>query len=54
MEKNEIIENIDLIMEEPKKPIEKAKFIISHVYYFVRTFYNVKLLNSFSNFFKNI
>ena len=52
MAKNKIIENIDLIMEEPKKPIEKAKFIISHVYYFVRTFYKVKLLNSFSNDFE--
>ena len=32
--------------------MEKAKFIISHVYYFVRTFYKVKLLNSFSNDFE--
>ena len=56
-------ENIDLIMDEPIKPIDKAKFIISHVYFFIRKFYDSILitedpkdyidhLNSFKNKFK--
>ena len=37
-------ENIDLIMDEPIKSIDKAKFIISHVYFFIRKFYDSKLI----------
>ena len=38
-------ENIDLMMDEPIKLIDKAKFIISHVFYFIRKFYDSKLIN---------
>ena len=52
MEINETLENIELIFGEPKNPIDKAKFIICHVYYFIRTFYTEKLLDRFSNDFQ--
>ena len=53
-------ENIDLILNEVDKPIDKALFIISNVYYCIRNFYqdkyidknNIKFpnyLNSFKN-----
>lgn len=45
-------ENIDLIMDEPKNPIDKAKFIISNVYYYIRTFYNGIFVDSLSNDFQ--
>ena len=46
-------ENIDLIMDEPKNPIDKAKFIISNVYYYIRTFYNGIFVDSLSNDFQD-
>ena len=48
MESEDVLEtreNIDLMMDEPIKLIDKAKFIISHVYYFIRKFYDSKLIN---------
>ena len=52
MEKDQILENIELIMDEPKNPIDKAKFIISNVYYYIRTFYYVKFVDTLSNDFQ--
>ena len=54
MEKDLLLENenIDLIMDEPKNPIDKAKFIISNVYYYIRTFYNGIFVDTLSNDFQ--
>ena len=60
MEKEVKEENIDLILDEVDKPIDKALFIISNVYYCIRNFYHDKYivtnpeefpnyLNSFKN-----
>ena len=45
-----IIENIDLILDEVDKPIDKAKFIISNVYHYIKAFYSDKYLISSNNF----
>ena len=45
-----IIENIDLMLDEVCKPIDKAKFIISNVYHYIKAFYNDKYLMSTNNF----
>ena len=34
--------------EEPKSPIEITKFIVSHTYYFLLKFYEVKKLDKFA------
>ena len=44
-------EYVDLMIDEVDKPIDKAKFIISNVYYYVRYFYSDKFINSYSNTF---
>ena len=44
------MENIDLIIEECDKPIDKAKFIISNVYYYIRSLYMEKYLLSSNEF----
>ena len=36
MEKNVIKENVELIIHQVNTPIDKAKFIISNVYYYIR------------------
>jgi len=46
-------ENIDLIMDEPIQLIDKAKFIISHVYYFIRNFYDSNFISLDSSSFKD-
>ena len=56
MELNETYENrenIDLIMDEPIQLIDKAKFIISHVYYFIRNFYDSNFISLDSSSFKD-
>ena len=56
MELNETCENrenIDLIMDEPIQLIDKAKFIISHVYYFIRNFYDSNFISLDSSSFKD-
>ena len=50
MEKNKYINNIDLMIDEVEKPIDKAKFIISNVYYYLRTFYTDKYLDTLNEF----
>ena len=45
MEENEIKENVELMIQEVDPPIDKAKFIISNVYYYIRNFYNDKYIN---------
>ena len=44
------IENIDIMLDEVDKPIDKAKFIISNVYYYMKAFYSDKYLSSLNNF----
>ena len=48
MQNEEFIENVDLIMDEVEKPIDKALFIISNVYYCIRNFYSDKHIESIS------
>ena len=48
MQNDEFIENVDLIMDEVEKPIDKALFIISNVYYCIRNFYSDKHIESIS------
>lgn len=50
MKDNIIIENIVLIIDEIDKIINKAKFIISNVYHYIKTFYSDKYLISSNNF----
>ena len=52
MEKFDMIENIDLIMDKPETLLDKAKFIISHVYYYIRTYYEGKLIDTLSSNFQ--
>jgi len=52
MENELLLENIDLTTDEPKNPIDKAKFIISNVYYYIRTFYNGIFVDTLSNDFQ--
>ena len=44
------LENIDLKLYEAYKPIDKAKFIISNIYYYIRGYYKEKLLKSSNDF----
>ena len=44
-------EYVDLMIDEVDKPIDKAKFIISNVNYYVRYFYIDKFIIFYSNFF---
>jgi len=44
--------NIDLIWTEQKEPIDMAKFIVSHTYYYLQNFYQIKLLGLSSNNFE--
>ena len=46
----QIIENFDLMLDETDKPIDKAKFIISNVYHYIKAFYSDKYLISSNNF----
>ena len=46
MKKNKKMENIDLIVDEVVKPIDKALFIVSYVYYCIRYFYRDNNINS--------
>ena len=46
-------ENIDLIMDEPIHLIDKVKFIISHVYYFIRYFYDTNFISLISTSFQD-
>ena len=46
-------ENIDLIMDEPIHLIDKVKFIISHVYYFIRYFYETNFISLISTSFQD-
>ena len=48
MQNEEFIENVDLIMDEVEKPIDKALFIISNVYLCIRNFYSDKHIESIS------
>ena len=50
MKEIKFIENIDLMLDEVDKPIDKAKFIISNVYYYMKAFYSDKYLISSNNF----
>ena len=52
MEKFDMAENIDLIMDKPETLLDKAKFIISHVYYYIRTYYEGKLIDTLSSNFQ--
>ena len=62
MKNNKYLNNVDLMIDEVKEPIDKAKFIISNVYYYLRAFYSdiysltkkefEYYLNSFKNKFK--
>ena len=62
MEKNEInLENVELMLYEVNNPIDKAKFIISNVYYYLKNFYVDKYIsidkNQFPDYldeFKNV
>ena len=44
--------NIDLIWTEQKEPINMAKFIVSHTYYYLQNFYQIKLFGLSSNNFE--
>ena len=46
-------ENIDLILDEVDKPIDKALFIVSNVYYCIRYFYRDRKNNSDYKEFQN-
>ena len=46
MKNNNLKENIELILDEADKPIDKAKFIISNIYYCIRNFYHDKYIES--------
>ena len=46
-------EYVELMTDEVCKPIDKAKFIISNVYYYIRYFYNDKLDNHLTDTFPN-
>ena len=53
-------ENIDLMLDEVDKPIDKALFIVSNVYYCIRYFYHDKYIDynlvkfpNYLNSFKN-
>ena len=50
MKEIKFIENIDIMLDEVDKPIDKAKFIISNVYYYMKAFYSDKYLSSLNNF----
>ena len=50
MKENKFIENIDSMLDEADKPIDKAKFIISNVYHYIKAFYSDKYLSSLNNF----
>ena len=41
--------NVDLMIYEVDKPIDKAKFIITNVYYYLKNFYYDKYINSNTN-----
>ena len=42
---------VELMTDEVYKPIDKAKFIISNVYYYIRYFYKDKLINPSTDYF---
>ena len=42
---------VELMTDEVYKPIDKAKFIISNVYYYIRYFYKDKLINPSFDYF---
>ena len=46
MKCNKKKENVDLMLDEVDKPIDKALFIISNVYYCIRYFYHDKYIDS--------
>ena len=46
MECNKKKENVDLMLDEVDKSIDKALFIISNVYYCIRYFYHDKYIDS--------
>ena len=46
MKCNKKKENVDLMLDEVDKPIDKALFIISNVYYCIRNFYQDKYIDS--------
>ena len=50
MEQAKYIENVDLIINEVEKPIDKAKFIISNVYHYIRAYYSDKYLDTSNEF----
>jgi len=50
MKSIKFIENIDLMLDEVDKPIDKAKFIISNVYHYIKAFYSDIYLISSNNF----
>ena len=52
MKGNKNVENIDLILYEVHKPIDKVKFIISNIYYYIRGYYNERFLKSSNDFHK--
>ena len=45
MKKDNKKENVDLILDEVDKPIDKALFIVSNVYYCIRYFYRDTIIN---------
>ena len=42
---------VEIMTDEVYKPIDKAKFIISNVYYYIRYFYKDKLINPSTDYF---
>ena len=53
MKCNKKKENVDLMLDEVDKPIDKALFIISNVYYCIRYFYHDKYIDSNLEKFQN-
>ena len=53
MKKGNKKENIDLILDEVDKPIDKALFIVSNVYYCIRYFYRENIINPDRKEFQN-